>query len=249
MLTFGGGLGAVQPPRTQFQTPKIVGTITRININHASPFSSLSVTGHNSPSGHVFVLLCSRNTVNSPQGWDGATWGGDAMTQICDVVSTISGSKAQTATVWAGYKYAGLTGSQTVVITPTAAEYLDACGFIFSVDRMLPSSPLGASSGGSVVRAVQSAYGRAISAGNSGSLLVSLVAACDEDLSPFAIPTGWTLNDQMKTGNAGPGDIAGVLGSRVAGAVASFTMTATSTATGTPTTDDWGAVSIEILPA
>ena len=248
MPTLGTGLGLVSPPRTQLFTP-VPGTITRLSANHTSPYGSATFTGHTSAAGNVLVVFATRAIPNSPGGFSSVTWGGSALTESVDEELDIGTSKAATAHVWAGFIDNGPTGSQSIVITPAnSTDFQDIAGFAISVDRLL-ASPYGASPVPGVVRTVQSAYGVPIVAVNSASLLISFVAAMDENLAPFGISADWTLRDQFKTGNGGTGDIACVLGTRLAGAAGSYTMLATSTAAGTPSTDDWCAVALELLPA
>lgn len=248
MPTLGTGLGLVSPPRTQLFTPNVT-TVTRLLASHTSPYGSATFTGHTAAAGNVVIVFATRCVVNSPGAFSSVTWGGAGLTESLDVQSTISGSKAGTAAIWAGFIDGGLTGSQNIVITPAnSTDFQDIAGFAISVDRLL-ASPYGASPVGAVVRTVQSAYGVPIAAVNSASLLISFVAALDENLAPFGVTSTWTLRDQFKTGNSNVADIACVLGTRLAGAAGSYTMLATSTAAGTPSTDDWGAIALELAPA
>jgi hypothetical protein len=244
-LTFAGGLGAVSPPRTQRFTPQVV-TFTRIQISHAAAYANFTV-GANSPTGHLVVMFVSRYQGSiAPTGtFSSVTWGGDALTQVLNPVKT--GSQfGGTGVGYAGYIRGGLTGLRNLVVTPDATELFDAIGWIVSLDRLHESDPIGASQG-TTVKVLQSAYDLTLNCENSQSLLLGGVAALNDDAHPLSISAGWTLVDGEKTGNAGGGDIAGVLGRRVAGATGNVSMTATANAGFS--TDDWCRLALEILPA
>ena len=244
-LTFAGGLGAVSPPRTQFFTPQIV-AFTRIQLNTAAAYANFSLS-HNSPTGNVIAMFFSRYEGSlAPTGtFDSVTWGTDALTEVLNPVKTVS-QFGGSGVGYTGYIRNGLTGTRTLTVTPTATELLDAIGWIISVDRLLPSSPIGATQG-TTVKVIQSAYDLTLNVQNSQSLLLGAICGLNDDCHPLSISAGWTNVDGEKTGNAGGNDIAGVLGSRLAGATGNISMTASAAAAFS--TDDWSRMAIELLPA
>jgi hypothetical protein len=189
------------------------------------------------------VLFTTRSNSSDPLQFSGVTWDGDALTETLD----LDNNRVFGALGWAGWIRGGSTGEHDLIITAGGAKQRDLAGWAVSFDR-LAASPIGASDGAPVV-AVQSAYGVTLNVTDAASRLVAVVAAMHDDLSPLALSVGWTREDVFKTGNAGTGDIAAVLGSRLAGATGNITMTATTAAVGSPTTDDWVSLGLEVLPA
>lgn len=245
MLTFGGGIGMASPPRTQFQTPQIVGTVTRLSTSVTAAYSSLSFPGHSSPTGNVLVMFFSRAVVNNPGGFDSVTWGGSALTEVLDFERAQPPSASGSVAGWAGWIRGGPTGAQNVVVTPTGTDFEDLIGWAISFDR-LAASPIG-DSAGAAAQGVAAAYSTGVTAMNSGSRLIGAIAVNNENLSPMNANAGWTIRDQGKTGNSGGGDIAAILAQRTADAAVARTLTGqTSTAL---TWDEWGGMLLEILPA
>jgi hypothetical protein len=241
----GDGLGLFHPPRTALLTPAILAS-TPLLSSTTAPYTSLPFATHSSPSGNLVVILFARNTVNAPQGFDTVTWGGDPVTEVLQFELPNPPSAAACSVGWCGWIRGGLTGLQTLVVTPVAAEFNDLIGWVLSLDR-LAVAPIGSDPQAAAVRVIQAAHSVTILADNADSLLLGAIVANDENLSPFTVSADWTPRDQQKTGNSGTGDITGILAGKTAGSTGAHTLTAaTSTLL---TTDDWGAIALEILPA
>jgi hypothetical protein len=228
-------------PGTSLVTP-IVQNIYPLLANTTSDWTTLSFPLTVS-SGNLLVMFSMRTTTATPGGLNPVTWDGENLTEVLDDGFDANGGGCG----WAGWIRDGsLSGN--LVMTAGDSDYRDLIGWVMAFDR-LAAAPLAANAVINPVRSEQSAHGVTINAQNANSRLIGLVAAMHEDLSPFSVSSGWTLNRQDKTGNGGIADIAAVLASKVANATGNQTLTATTAASGPPSTDDWIGLAVEVLPA
>lgn len=236
-------------------TSKVGTALAAVNIVAIEPLIadtaadwSSQTFNFNSSTGNILVLFSSRSNASNPEGFSGVTWAGDALTEELDVETNATFA----ALGWAGWIRGGSTGAQDLVVTATATKQRDLFGYAISFDRMA-AVPIGGKAGSSV-RTEQSAFGVAVTAASAMGRLISFVSGMNSTLRPYSVSAGWDLiaptgSMPTQTGPNGTGDIGGVMGSRLAGAAGSYTMTGASADVPPTTTDDWVALSLEVLPA
>jgi hypothetical protein len=229
------------------QVVPTLGAVSKLENNDLADMSGWTKTVHTSVTGNIGVIFATRNNSAQVRSVTSVTWNGVALVELQD--SCLGG--VGRPMVWAGYLLGGATGLQSLVITLSSANLRDLCGFIFDVNDLNLTTPIGATDKKTEnVPAGQLSMTFPLTAVSANSLLVAAAFCYDEDLEPLAPTAPWNLVTNAESGpTQGVGDIIGILCTLAPGATGLQTLTATGTVTTTATTDDWGAAGMELLPA
>jgi hypothetical protein len=224
-----------------------LGVVSKLEQNDLADQSGWTKTVHTSVTGNIGVIFACRNNSAQVRSVTSVTWNGVALVELQD--SCFAGSLG--AMVWAGYILGGSVGLQTLIITLSSLNLRDLCGFIFDINDLNLTTPIGATDKKvERIGAGQLSTSLDLTATSAKGLLVAAAFCYDEDLEPLTQNSPWTLVTNAESGpTGGVGDIIGILCTLAPGATGLQTLTATGTVTTTATTDDWCSAGMELMPA
>jgi hypothetical protein len=218
--------------------------ITPLNINSAGVDNTTYTIPLNSVQGNIAVLLAPRVN-NTTVRISGVTYAGAALTNAQTTDSIGSGS----LTGWTGYKRAGATGINNLVITATVNSMRRLAGYFIDMDTM-NASPLGGNPAmNNDFTTGKQSNSIAITNTTLQSIMLAMIAVPNDNAWPLYCNTGgFGMVHRQKTGTGGTADVSCILGIQRPSTIGAKTFTATDVGSAPVNTVGWLGMAMELLP-